>query len=49
MEEDVYFKLEDEIDVFAKSIEECRIIQSIPKIGEKIAAMISSEIGEQQI
>ncbi|MBZ5753910.1 IS110 family transposase [Metabacillus rhizolycopersici] len=39
-------KLEDEIDALAKDIEECRIIQSIPGIGEKIAATIISEIGE---
>ncbi|MED3575637.1 IS110 family transposase [Cytobacillus praedii] len=39
-------KLEDEIDVLAKSIEEYKIIQSIPGIGEKIAATIISEIGE---
>ncbi|MFY0757287.1 IS110 family transposase [Metabacillus dongyingensis] len=38
--------LEDEIDALAKGIEECRIIQSIPGIGEKIAATIISEIGE---
>ena len=39
-------KLEDEIDALAKGIEECRIIQSVPGIGEKIAATIISEIGE---
>jgi transposase len=39
-------KLEDEIDALAKSIEEYKIIQSIPGIGEKIAATIISEIGE---
>ncbi|MFJ7513367.1 IS110 family transposase [Peribacillus simplex] len=39
-------KLEDEIDTLAKGIEECKIIQSIPGIGEKIAATIISEIGE---
>ena len=39
-------KLEDEIDALAKSIEEYKIIQSIPGIGEKIAASIISEIGE---
>jgi transposase len=39
-------KLEDEIDVLAKRIEEYKIIQSIPGIGEKIAATIISEIGE---
>lgn len=38
--------LENEIDVLAKSIEEYKIIQSIPGIGEKIAATIISEIGE---
>ena len=38
--------LEDEIDALAKDIEECKIIQSIPGIGEKIAATIISEIGE---
>ncbi|WP_375089265.1 IS110 family transposase [Peribacillus sp. RS7] len=39
-------KLEDEIDALAKGIEECKIIQSILGIGEKIAATIISEIGE---
>ena len=39
-------KLEDEIDALAKSIEEYKIIQSIPGIGEKIGATIISEIGE---
>lgn len=39
-------KLESEIDALAKSIEEYKIIQSIPGIGEKIAATIISEIGE---
>lgn len=39
-------QLENEIDALAKSIEEYRIIQSIPGIGEKIAATIISEIGE---
>ncbi len=39
-------KLEDEIDALSKGIEECRIIQSIPGIGEKISATIISEIGE---
>jgi transposase len=39
-------KLEDEIDALAKGIEEYEIIQSIPGIGEKIAATIISEIGE---
>jgi transposase len=35
-----------EIDALAKEIEEYKIIQSIPGIGEKIAATIISEIGE---
>ncbi|ADC51991.1 transposase IS116/IS110/IS902 family protein (plasmid) [Alkalihalophilus pseudofirmus OF4] len=35
-----------EIDALAKEIEEYQIIQSIPGIGEKIAATITSEIGE---
>ena len=39
-------KLETEIDALAKEIEEYNIIQSIPGIGEKIAATIISEIGE---
>ena len=39
-------KLEDEIDVLAKSIEEYKIIQSIHGIGEKIMATIISGIGE---
>ncbi|HVH96964.1 MAG TPA: IS110 family transposase, partial [Bacillus sp. (in: firmicutes)] len=38
--------LEDEIDALTKHIEECKIIRSIPGIGEKIAATIISEIGE---
>ncbi len=38
--------LEDEIDALAKHIEEYKIIRSIPGIGEKIDAMIISEIGE---
>ena len=38
--------LEKEIDASAKEIEEYKIIQSIPGIGEKIAATIISEIGE---
>lgn len=38
--------LEAEIDTLAKDIEEYKIIQSIPGIGEKIAATIISEIGE---
>ena len=36
----------DEIDALAKEIEEYNILQSIPGIGEKIAATIISEIGE---
>jgi hypothetical protein len=39
-------KLVTEIDTLAKEIEEYKIIQSIPGIGEKIAATIISEIGE---
>jgi transposase len=39
-------KFENEIDALAKEIEEYKIIQSIPGIGEKIAATIISEIGE---
>jgi transposase len=39
-------KFEDEIDALAKGIEEYKILQSIPGIGEKIAATIISEIGE---
>ena len=39
-------KLEDQIDALAEEIEEYKIIQSIPGIGEKIAATIISEIGE---
>ena len=38
--------LEKQIDALAKEIEEYRIIQSIPGVGEKIAATIISEIGE---
>ena len=38
--------LEEQIDTLAKDIEEYKIIQSIPGIGEKIAATILSEIGE---
>jgi transposase len=38
--------LKAEIDTLAKEIEEYKIIQSIPGIGEKIAATIISEIGE---
>lgn len=36
----------NEIDGLAKEIEEYEIFQSIPGIGEKIAATIISEIGE---
>ncbi|MFY0759989.1 IS110 family transposase [Metabacillus dongyingensis] len=39
-------KLAAEIDALAKEVEEYEIIQSIPGIGEKIAATIISEIGE---
>jgi transposase len=39
-------KLENEIDTLAGEVEEYKIIQSIPGIGEKIAATILSEIGE---
>jgi transposase len=39
-------KLETEIDALAKEIEDYTIVQSIPGIGEKIAATIISEIGE---
>jgi transposase len=39
-------RLENKIDALAKEIEEYKIIQSIPVIGEKIAATIISEIGE---
>ena len=39
-------KIANEIDALAKEIEEYKIIQSIPGIGEKIAATIISEIGE---
>ncbi|WP_181213532.1 transposase, partial [Mesobacillus zeae] len=39
-------KISTEIDVLAKEIEEYQIIQSIPGIGEKIAATIISEVGE---
>lgn len=38
--------IEAEIDGLAEEIEECKIIQSIPGIGGKIAATIISEIGE---
>ena len=39
-------KIANEIDALAKEIEEYHILQSIPGIGEKIAATIISEIGE---
>ncbi len=39
-------QLETEIAALAKEIEEYKIIQSIPGIGEKIAATIISEVGE---
>ncbi len=39
-------QLEDQIDALAGEIEEYKMIQSIPGIGEKIAATIISEIGE---
>jgi transposase len=39
-------KLAADIDALAKEIEEYKILQSIPSIGEKIAATIISEIGE---
>ncbi|MFF3024441.1 IS110 family transposase [Gottfriedia sp. NPDC057948] len=39
-------KLKLEIDALVKEIEEYKIIQTIPGIGEKIAATIISEIGE---
>jgi transposase len=38
--------LDAEIDALAKEIGEYKILQSIPGIGEKIAATIISEIGE---
>jgi transposase len=38
--------LEDRIVALANELEEYKIIQSIPGIGEKIAATIISEIGE---
>jgi transposase len=38
--------LESEIDALAKEIEEYKIIQSIPGIGEQIEGTIISEIGE---
>ncbi|MGG4202515.1 transposase, partial [Peribacillus frigoritolerans] len=39
-------ELEDRIVALANELEEYKIIQSIPGIGEKIAATIISEIGE---
>ena len=39
-------RIATEIDALAKEIEEYHILQSIPGIGEKIAATIISEIGE---
>lgn len=39
-------KLKLEIDALVKEIEEYKIIQTIPGIGEKIVATILSEIGE---
>lgn len=39
-------KLDAQIDALTGEIEEYKIIQSIPGIGEKIAATILSEIGE---
>jgi hypothetical protein len=39
-------KIADEIDALASEIEEYEILQSIPGIGEKIAATIISEVGE---
>lgn len=38
--------LEKQIGALTEEIEECKIIQSIPGIGDKIAATIISEIGE---
>lgn len=38
--------LEKQIDALTEKIEECKIIQSIPGIGERISATIISEIGE---
>ncbi|MDQ7860926.1 transposase [Peribacillus frigoritolerans] len=38
--------MEDRIVALANELEEYKIIQSIPGIGEKIAATIISEIGE---
>lgn len=39
-------KLLKEINVLSKSFEEYRLIQSVPSIGDKIAATILSEIGD---
>jgi transposase len=39
-------RLDTEIDTLANEVEEYKIIQSIPGIGEKIEATITSEIGE---
>ncbi|WP_418909831.1 transposase [Bacillus pinisoli] len=39
-------KIAAEIDALASEIEEYEILQSIPGIGEKIAATIISEVGE---
>lgn len=39
-------KIADEIDALAMDIEEYKLLQSIPGVGEKIAATIISEIGE---
>jgi transposase len=39
-------RLGTEIDTLAKEVEEYKIIQSIPGIGEKIEATIIYEIGE---
>lgn len=39
-------KIATEIDALAKEVEEYHLLQSIPGIGEKIAATIISEIGE---
>lgn len=39
-------KLEREIDQLAAQLEEYELIQSLPGIGEKIAATILSEVGE---
>jgi transposase len=45
LEHKKHLLLENEIDALAKSIEESKIIRSIPGIVEKIAAKIFSEIG----